>query len=293
MLRNLFNKGNNKNKTGIYVFENSNLIELEETPGNGSINSIIESIGFSTNQIYTVHTFNSKKVEVLGFKIFTKEVLFALAKKDRTISVADISKEKKKIDWQFEYSSLNVEDILNDGIESQNLSLDFLFSVLNLIEEDTNLFKSEEFDLYLQFENNLLQAFTSSEWENSSSKWIKGLNEKMFQKMVEEAKKYHDNIIDTMEEVNNQAESLLNIPEAMNNEFIPLHTKRNGNINFYNLLFTHYTQICEIRDFIFMNKGRFKKIDELSYEVENFVYEFNDLNELKNIHQKYKTAFNK
>ena len=42
-----------------------------------------------------------------------------------------------------------------------------------------------------------------------------------------------------------------------------------------------------------MNKGRFKKIDELSYEVENFVYEFNDLNELKNIHQKYKTAFNK
>ena len=37
MLKNLFNKGKDKNKTGIYVFENSNLIELEETPGNGSI----------------------------------------------------------------------------------------------------------------------------------------------------------------------------------------------------------------------------------------------------------------
>ena len=248
MLKNLFNKGKDKNSTGIYVFENSNLIELEETPGNGSINSIIESIGFSTNQVHTVHTFDSKKIEVLGFKIFSKEVLFALAKKDRTISVADILKEKRKIDWQFEYSSLNVEDILNDGIKAQNLSLDFLSSVLELIREDTSLFKSKEFDLYLQFENNLLQAFTSSEWENSATKWLKGLNEKMFQEMVEEAKKYHDNDIDTMEEVNNQTESLLNIPEAMNNEFIPLHTKRNGNINFYNLLIAHYTQDCELRD---------------------------------------------
>lgn len=286
MLKNLFNKGKDKNKTGIYVFENSNLIELEETPGNGSINSIIESIGFSTNQIHTVHTFDSRKIEVLGFKMFSKEVLFALAKKDRIITITDIAKEKKQIDWQFEYSSLNVEDFLNDGIDAQNLSYDFLSPVLKLTKEENDLFKSEEYDLYLQFENNVLQAFTSSEWENSSSKWLKGLNEKMFQDMVEEAKKYHDNNIETMEEVNNQAESLLNIPEAMNNEFIPLHTKRNGNINFYNLLITHYTQDSELGDFIFMNKGRFKKIDEFSYEVGNFIYEFNELNELENIYQK-------
>lgn len=286
MLKNLFNKGKDKNTTGIYVFKNSKLIELEETPGNGSINSIIESIGFATNQIHTVHTFNSRKIEVLGFKIFSKDVLFVLAKKNKTISGADILKEKKQIDWQFEYSSLNIEDFLNDGIEAQNLSYDFLSSVLKLTKEENNLFKSEKFDLYLQFENNLLQALTSSEWENSSSKWLKGLNETMFQEMVKEAKKYHENDIDTMEEVNNHANSLLNIPEAMNNEFIPIHTKGNGNINFYNLLIAHYTQDCELDDFIFMNKGRYNKIDELNYQVGNFVYEFNYLNELESIYEK-------
>jgi len=283
MVKNLFNKNHEKNKTGIYVFDNSNLVELEETLGNGSINSIIESIGFSTTQVHTVFTFNSKKIEILGFKVFSKEVLFALAKKDRKISIEDISREKKQIDWQFEYSSLNVEDILNEGIDAQNLSFDFLNSVLELTQEDINLFKSKEFDLYLQFKNNFLQAFTSSEWENSSSKWLKGLNEKMFLKMVEEAKTYHDNSIDTMDEVNNQANSLLGIPQAMNNEFIFLHKKANGNINFYNLLITHYTQACELGDFIFMNKGRCKKINELSYEIGSFIYEFNDLNKLEKI----------
>ena len=286
MIMNLFNKNHGKSKTGIYVFDNSNLVELEETPGNGSINSIIESLGFSTNQVHTVHTFDSKKIEILGFKVFSKEVLFALAKKDRKISIEDITREKRQIDWQFEYSSLNVEDILNEGIDVQNLSFDFLNSVLELTQEDTNLFKSKEFDLYLQFENNLLQAFTSSEWENSSSKWLKGLNEKMFLEMVEEAKTYHNNSIDTMDEVNNQASSLLDIPQAMNNEFIALHRKANGNINFYNLLITHYTQACELRDFIFMNKGRYKKINDLSYEIGNFIYEFNDLNELEKTYRK-------
>lgn len=286
MIKNLFNMSHGKNKTGIYVLDNSNLMELEEVPGNGSINSIIENIGFSTNQVHTVHAFDSKKIEVLGFKIFSKKILFALAKNDSKISIEDISREIKRIDWQFEYSSLNVEAILNEGVDAQNLSFDFLNSVLELTQESKNLFISKEFDLYLQFENNLLQSFTSSEWANSSSKWLKGLNEKMFLEMVEEAKKYHDNIIDSMEEVNNQSNSLLEIPQAMNNEFINLHKKQNGNINFYNLLITHYTQACELADFLFMNKGRYKKNNELSYEIGNFIYEFNDLNKLEKIYRK-------
>ena len=227
-----------------------------------------------------------KKIEILGFKIFSKEVLFALSRNNRKISVSDILKERKHIDWQFEYSSLNVEEILNEGIDSQNLSFDFLSTVLNLIQEDKNLYKSEEFDLYLQFENNFLQAFTSSEWESSASKWLKGLNEAMFSDMVKEAKNYHNLKIDVMEEVNNQANSLLNIPEATNNEFIGLHTKQNGNINYYNLLITHYTQDCELKDFIFMNKGRYKKINELTYEVGYFIYEFDESNELVNVYKK-------
>lgn len=286
MIMNLFSKKNEKGKTGIYVFNESNsLIELEKTPGNGSINSIIESIGLSTNQVHIVYTFDSKKIEALGFKIFSKEVLFALSKNKRKITINDILKEKRLIDWQFEYSSLNVEEILNEGIDANNLTFDFLSTVLELTKEGLNLFRSDEYDLYLQFEDNLLQAITSSEWENSSSKWIKEINESMYLEMVKEAKKYHDNDIDAMEEVNNQSNSLLDIPEALNNEFINLHKKPNGNINFYNLLITHYTQDCVLSDFIFMNKGRYKKINELKYEVGNFIYEFNESNELINVYR--------
>lgn len=281
-----FNEKNPKSKTGIYILENSNLVELEIAPGNGSINSIIESIGFSPNQVKTVLTFDSIKIEVIGFKIFSREVLFAVSKNNRIISLEDILKEKNQIDWSFEYSSLNVEEILNDGIEAQNLSFDFLKEVLDLTKENTNLYKSEKFDLYLHFENNLLNAYSSSEWDNSSSKYLKGLSASMYNKMVKEAKDYHDNDIDAMQEVNNQSSSILVIPKAMENEFIKFHIKPTGNINFYNLLITHYTQDCELTDFIFMNKGRYKQLDILKYEAGNFIYEFNDLNRLEKIYSR-------
>lgn len=286
MLKNFFGKKNDKGGTGVYILEKSNLIELEEIPGNGSVNSVIESIGFAINQVHTVHTFDSNKIEVIGFKIFSEEALFVLAKKDRVISILDISKQIKEIDWRFEYSSLNVEDILDEGIKAQNLSLDFLSSVLDLKKDGVNLFKSEKFGLYLQFEEIFLQAFTSSGWEDSASKWLRELNEKMYVSMLKEAEKYHYNDIDSMEEVNNQARSLLNIPQAMNNKFIPLHTKQNGNINFYNLLVAHYTENCTLEEFIFMNKGRCKKIKTSSYEVGNYIYEFNDLSRLDKVYTK-------
>jgi len=50
--------------------------------------------------------------------------------------------------------------------------------------------------------------------------------------MLSEAMQYHRNEIEAMEEVNLQCESLRGIPQAIQNEFIYLHEKVNGNINF-------------------------------------------------------------
>ena len=101
--------------------------------------------------------------------------------------------------------------------------------------------------------------------------------------MTEEAKLYHQSEMDTIEEVNKQAKSLLDIPHAVNNEFIPLHSKKNGNVSFYNLLITHYTKDCNIDDFLFMNKGRFRRINDCTIEVGNFIYYFGVYGQLENI----------
>ena len=137
------------------------------------------------------------------------------------------------------------------------------------------------------FENNILTAFTSTSWDNSATKWLADLNPMMIRKMTEEAKQYHQNDMDSMEEVNKQAKALLGIPHAVNNEFIPLHTKTNGNVNFYNLLIAHYTNRgYNIDEFLFMNKGRFRKINSSTIEVGNFIYSFNSLGQFESVVKK-------
>lgn len=284
MFKNLFSKKEYSSKTGFFKVENQELIPIDELE-KGSINDCIEKIGFPTNHIYTIHSFDSNKISVLGFKTLTKNLEFVLAENKTKISYSDVSKATKGIDWSFEYSDLNVEDILQEGIDYENFNLDFVKSILDLTKEEKDLYKSQKLGLYLQFENGILTAFTSSEWENSSTKWLKDINQNMVESMVREAKQYQRNEIEAMQEVNNQTKALMNVPEAMKNEFLQLHKNENGNFNFYNLVIAHYTQDCNQDDFLFMNKGRFKKADERTFEVGNFKYEFGNDRELKNVYE--------
>ncbi len=288
MFKNIFGSNESTSKTGFFKVDNGKLIGINEIPGNGSINSCIESLGYPTNHIRTVITFSSDKIDSLGFKTLSKELVFVLAKTRETkLSYSDAQKEIKQIDWNHEYSSLNIEEILQDGIDMENFDLNFLKSVVDLREDTENIYKSEQLGLYLQFENDFLTAFTSTGWDNSATKWLADLNPMMIRKMTDEAKQYHQNDMDSMEEVNKQAKALLGIPHAVNNEFIPLHTKSNGNVNFYNLLIAHYTNRgYNIDEFLFMNKGRFRKINNNTIEVANFIYSFNSLGQLESVVRK-------
>ncbi|GAA3649851.1 hypothetical protein [Flavivirga jejuensis] len=286
MFNNLFSKKEYSSKTGFFKVENKKLIPIDELE-KGSINDCIEKIGFPTNHIYTIHSFDSDKISVLGFKTLTKSLQFVLAKNPQTkISFSDVSIAVKGIDWEFEYSDLNIEDILKEGIDYENFDLNFVKSILNLTKEDRDLYKSEELGLYLLFENGILKVFTSSEWENSSTKWLKDINKKMFSSMVNEAKQFHRNEIEAMEEVNRQTKALMDVPKAMKNEFLTLHKNKNGNFNFYNLVIAHYTQDCNQNDFLFMNKGRLKKIDEQTFEIGKFKYEFDINKQLIGVNEK-------
>lgn len=287
MLKKLFSKKEHESKSGIYKIDGKNLIELDETPGNGSINSIVENFGYPTNLVHTVFTFDSKKIECLGFKTLSNELIFVLAKDKKEVLFSDVLKEINSIDWDFEYSSLNVEDILNEAVDAENLNLSFLKSVVtDLLSIGNNVYKSERLSLYFCFENEILKSFSSSNYENSATKWLKNINPLMFEQMLQEARAYHNKEQDAVEEVNKHSESLLGIPQAINNEFIELHKKHNGNVNFYNLLLAHYTQNCKLEEFLFMNKGRYSNIDENKFGVGNFVYEFGETNELLNVYKK-------
>ncbi|WP_339869375.1 hypothetical protein [uncultured Algoriphagus sp.] len=266
-------------KTGIYKVDNGVIVDLEESPGNGSINAIIEYLGFDTSQVHTIFTFDSPVIEIIGFKIFTQEPVFTLAKNKATrVDFRSLIKEIKGIDWEYEYSSHTVEDALSEGIERESFTFDFLNSVLLLKREGDDLYQAPKFGLYLKFENGLLKSFTSSDWSNSASKWLKGINNTMFEGMLSEAMQYHRNEIEAMEEVNLQCEALRGIPQAIQNEFIYLHEKLNGNINFFNLLAAHYNLLAgeriKIDDFKTVNKGRYVAIDETTLKAGQFVFQF-------------------
>ena len=284
MLKSLFSKREFSSRTGFFKVQGKELIPIDELEVN-SINNCIEKLGFPTNQVYTIHSFDSDKISVLGFKTLTKNLEFVLAENKSKISFSEVSKAVKSIDWDFQYSDLNAEDILQEGIDYGNFDLNFVKSILYLTKEDKDLYKSHKYGLYLQFENDMLVAFTSSEWENSSTKWLKDINQNMVESMVREAKAYQRNEIEAMEEVNNQTKALMNVPEAMKNEFLTLHKTQSGNFNFYNLVIAHYTQDCNQDEFLFMNHGRYKRTNERTYEVGNFEYEFGYNKELKNVYE--------
>lgn len=130
----------------------------------------------------------------------------------------------------------------------------------------------------MNFDNGYLESYTSSDWTNSASKWLKDANEQLFDNMLSEAIRFHRNEIEAMEEVNLICEALQGIPYAMQNEFINLHRKPNGNINFFNLLAAHYNSFngerIKIDEFQTVNKGRFISIDDRSFEVDKFMYQF-------------------
>jgi hypothetical protein len=83
MFTKLFSKKNNEYKTGIFEISDGNLVQLDETPGNGSIISIIEYLGYATNLVHIVHIFDSKNIECLGFKVLSEKLVFALAKNEK------------------------------------------------------------------------------------------------------------------------------------------------------------------------------------------------------------------
>tara|TARA_B100000941_G_C28504546_1_gene556432 strand:+ start:1161 stop:2030 length:870 start_codon:yes stop_codon:yes gene_type:complete len=271
----LFKGNSDEQEPGFFKVEGSELTKFDPSTETKSINDAINELGFDTTQIHTLHT---DYFDCIGVRIFTKDPVLVLTLDKKTVNSKILQRELKKVDWDFEYSSHTVEDILTEGIENHSLTFDYLSSVLKLNKESDSLFIATDFGLYLTFKNGYLESFGSSDWTNAASKWIKEANQELFDTMLSEALQFHKNELEAMEEVNFLCEAFQNIPYGTKNEFIPLHRKTNGTINYFNLLAAHYNNFNEDRikidDFKTVNKGRFISRGELTFEVDQFIYQF-------------------
>ena len=273
----LFKGNSGEQEPGFYKLEGSELVKFEPSAETKSVNEAIRELGFDTTQIHTIH---GDYFDCIGVKIFTRDPIFILTLDKKAVNLKTLNRELNKVDWSFEYDSHSIEDILTDGIENQSLSFEYLNSVIELRQENDSLFIAPSIELYLNFKDGYLESFTSLDWTNTASKWLKDVNPYLFENMVSEANQFHRSEIEAMEEVNLQCESLQNIPSAVENEYIPLHRKSNGNINFFNLLAAHYNnfdgEAIKIEDFKIANKGRFISLDERTFEVSGFIYQFDN-----------------
>jgi hypothetical protein len=166
-------KTSNKGKSGIYKVVGDDLLELMHCSGDGSINSIIEHLGFDVSQIHVVFTFDSPVIQLIGVKIFTKEPVFVLGQsKYAAVDFRTVTKELRLVNWDFEYSRRIVDESLTEGITRKTFTLDFLKKVLELKKENSTIYKAPKIGVYLSFEDGLLKSFTSTEWVHSP-KWLK------------------------------------------------------------------------------------------------------------------------
>lgn len=280
LIKKLFGQNSSKRKTGIYVKQGQTLAELEVLPGEGSINDITISLGYNINQVHTVFLFDSKFVSNIGVKIFTKEVVFVLTENGVTdLNINQLNKELNKIDWDFEYSSSVIESILSEGIEDQNLSFDYLSSIINLVPKTDSIFHTKKLDLYLHFEDGILSKYTSADGYSASSKWLKSMNSQMFESMLNEARRYQNSEMEIINEVNNQCDALQSIPNAIGNDYINEHVNPSGNYNFYNLWVAHYQPKIDMSDFMKMNSGRYVELSKTEIKVNDYVYQFSETGE--------------
>jgi hypothetical protein len=102
---------NRISKTGFYLVEGDRLKPLNKLPGEGSINSVSASLGYSNSQTHIVFTNKSDKIDWIVFKRRSKIPLFIFVEnKDISLSRRDVKEVIDGIDWKFENRQLDFED---------------------------------------------------------------------------------------------------------------------------------------------------------------------------------------
>jgi len=260
---------------------------LKKSDINGSINDIAIQLGYHSSQLHTYwKDFNDPKIHVVCLEIFTKNVVFILAQAGiDSLDEKYIDDYLKGFNLKEEYGGYKAKDLLENGIEYQSLKIDFLGRIFNIKEpNDNGLFFVESINMNLFFIDGRLTDIQPSDGLSEWARQWKDMNPRMFNQYEEVAKRFWGtNLSMIIKEINKQADAWAAIPNAMNNEFLELHTTKFGTINFYMLKICHYVKAINLEDFLEINHGRYKEVKPLfsfsatknkKYIVDRFTYEF-------------------
>ena len=251
----------------------------------GSINEIAKSLGYNQDQTYSyLGDFDQNfQVSVVVVEVFTDNIIFVLA--DPTKGPLN----KNKVDYfmrnfsvKEEFNSSQAETILTDGIQNQSLTIDFLARVLRIKDSSSDgVFFVESLGLYLYFNDGILTDYSAADGLNTWSRRWKEINPNFIGTYERQAAQYWGNRSDKIaKEINAQAEAWANIPHPHINEYLPIHTNRNGLVNYAMLEVCHYNKVIDFDQFEAINHGRYTEIPKLespdvkTYQLDNFIYEF-------------------
>jgi len=274
-----------KKSTGIFIPDGLNYKELTTYSGNGSINDIAKYLGYEESQTHTYFgDFDeSNDIRFIILKVFTRDIVF-IGTKDTvlTLSKYKVDYFLRDLDLLSEFDSVSVKAILEKGIEEKSLPIKFLSDIFKIQNPDLNgTFFVKEIDLFLHFSEGFLVDFQSSNGLNDWANYFMNINPVIISTYEKVAKLYWgNNIGKVLNEINIQADALSVTPEGMKNEYIPLHTTEFGTINFAMLMVCHYNKPITFEEFMEINHGRVKEINQneqddiKTYKVDNFAYDF-------------------
>lgn len=279
-------KSESRQSTGVFIPDESGFIELTDIQ-NLSINQMLEKQGYhpDTTHHHIVTNDVSDQIQSIIFEVFTKNVIMVITDKSvLSLDSVRIAKIANKLTFNDLYESFTVKGVLEDGINNESLTVEFLSKVLNLNDTSPNsVLYCEKLGYYLYFNEGFLTDFQSSDGLNEWAKDWKDIQPKILASYEYEAKQYwgESNTAQITKEINAQAEAWANTPEgSWQNPYTHLHKTEFGNINFVNLLLVHYGEEITLSDFKQINHGRYEVVsgfgENTTLKVGHFVYKFQD-----------------
>lgn len=267
--------------SGVFIPDGNGYSEMTKLPGKGSINDINLHLGYHPSQVFGY--FDTKKkdagIMIVSVEIFTQNVVFVLTDTSiLTLSAEDIADYLGNFTFETVFPSYVAEPILQLGIEDKSLTFEYLSRVLEIQDGDPDgLIYVPKLELYLYFIDGLLVNFQASDGLNEWAKLWKQKNREFLLDYYRVAQFHWPDRTDRiLAEINAQADAWAGIPNAFNNEYMPLHTTRHGTVNFVMLRVHHYTHIITFEEFTTINHGRFVPVGLDTYQVGRFEYTFGE-----------------
>ena len=281
-----------KQSSGVFVQDGDGYSEMMELPGNGSINDINLHLGYRPSQVFGYFDTKRKDTGIIlvSVEIFTKNIVFVLTEKSVvTLGAADMADYFTSFTFETVFPSYVAEPILKQGIEDKSLTFEYLSRVLMIKDGDPDgLVYVERLELYLYFIDGILVDFQASDGLNEWAKLWKQKNRQFLLDYYRVAQLHWPGRTDQiLAEINAQADAWAGIPNAIDNEYIPLHTTSHGTVNFVMLRVCHYTHTMSFDEFATINHGRFVPVGHDIYQVGRFAYTFDREGDLVSSGQKW------